>query len=178
MTESGKFGGDEVDGAKTHHEEEGLDELYKAVIMELSKRPHNKGALAGAQIITKGNNPVCGDRVTVYAQVTDDGKLERVMFEGKACAICTASSSMMTDLVSGKSLAEAGKVADHFKAMMRNEAPFEVPAELPDLEALEGVRKFSARVKCATLAWTTLKNGILEYQAGRGESSIDDSCAT
>ena len=174
-----KFGGDDVpEGAKTHHEEEAMDELYKAVIMELTKRPHNKGPLAGAQIITKGNNPVCGDRVTVYGHVDKDGKLERVTFEGKACAICTASSSMMTDAVTGKTLDEAGKISDHFKAMMRNEVPFEVPTDLPDMEALEGVRKFSARVKCATLAWTTLSNGIIEYKAGHGESSIDDSCAT
>src|SRR5437763_12885405 len=103
MTDSGKFGGDDVpEGTKNHREEDSLDELYKAVIMELAKRPHNKGALSDAQIVTKGNNPVCGDRVTVYGHVGKDGKLERVTFEGKACAICTASSSMMTDAVSGK----------------------------------------------------------------------------
>lgn len=179
LADSGKFGGgDEVIGAKTHHEEQGLDQLYRDVIFEHYRRPHNKGAVEGAQIVTKGNNPVCGDRVTIYGKVGADGKLEHVGFDGKGCAICIASSSMMTEAVRGKSLDEAGAISDKFKAMMRSEAPFEVLENLHDMEALEGVRKFSVRVKCATLAWTTLKNGILEYKAGRGESSIDESCAT
>jgi SUF system NifU family Fe-S assembly protein len=178
VTDSGKFGGDEVQGAKMHHEEQGLDQLYRDVIFEHYRRPHNKGAIEGAQIVTKGNNPVCGDRVTIYGKINGD-KLEDVHFDGKGCAICIASSSLMTEALRGKSLAEAGKIADHFKAMMRNEVPFEVIANLPDMEALEGVRKFSVRVKCATLAWTTIKNGIVEYQAGqRGETSTEESCAT
>jgi nitrogen fixation protein NifU and related proteins len=174
-----KFGENETQASKTHNEEASLDSLYRDVIFEHYRRPHHKGALDGAQIVTKGNNPVCGDRVTIYGTIKD-GKLDQVHFDGKGCAICMASSSMMTDLMSGKSLAEAGKIADHFKAMMRNEAPFEVPAELPDLEALEGVRKFSVRVKCATLAWTTLKNGIVEYQAGQrgGETTTEENCET
>lgn len=175
--ETGRFGGDEVPGAKTHHEEEGLDQLYRDVIFEHYRRPQNRGTLDDAQIVTKGNNPVCGDRVTIYGKV-EGGKLADIRFEGKACAICMASTSLMTQTVKGKSLEEAGKIADHFKAMMRNEVPFAPPPEVPDLEALEGVRKFSVRVKCATLGWTTLKNGIVEYQAGRGEASLDDSCAT
>jgi nitrogen fixation NifU-like protein len=172
-----KFGGDEVQGARTHHEEQGLDALYRDVIFEHYRRPHNKGVLEGAEIVTKGNNPVCGDRVTIFGKIKD-GKLEHVHFDGKGCAICIASSSMMTDAVRGKTLEEAGKISDHFKAMMRNEAPFEVPPDIPDMEALEGVRKFSIRVKCATLAWTTLKNGIVEYLAGKGNSEIDESCST
>lgn len=173
-----KLGGADIPGAKTHHEEQNLDQLYRDVIFEHYRRPHNKGEIPNAQIVTKGNNPVCGDRVTIYGKIGKDGKLEHVGFDGKGCAICIASSSMMTEAVRGKTLEEAGTITDHFKAMMRNEVPFEVPASLPDMEALEGVRKFSVRVKCATLAWTTLKNGIVEYQAGkRGESSIDESCA-
>lgn len=168
---------DEPLGTKSHHEEQGLDNLYRDVIFEHYRRPQNRGVLDAAQIVTKGNNPVCGDRVTIYGTV-ENGVLTDVRFEGKACAICMASTSMMTQLCKGKTLDVAGQHCDHFKAMIRNEAPFEVPPEVPDLEALEGVRKFSARVKCATLGWTTLKNGIVEYQAGKGSSSIDDSCAT
>lgn len=168
---------DEPIGTRSHHEEQGLDALYRDVIFEHYRRPANKGVLDGAQIVTKGNNPVCGDRVTIYGKV-ENGKLAAVSFEGKACAICMASTSMMTQLCTGKTLNDAGKHCDDFKAMIRNEIPFVPPAEVPDLEALEGVRKFSARVKCATLGWTTLKNGIVEFQAGNGNSSIDDSCAT
>jgi nitrogen fixation NifU-like protein len=163
-------GGEGVFGAQIHHEEQGFEHY---------RRPHNKGVIEGAQIVTKGNNPVCGDRVTVYGRVGADGRLERVGFDGKGCAICIASCSLMSEAVKGKTLEEAGKASDHFKAMMRNEVPFEVPEELPDLEALEGVRKFSVRVKCATLPWTTLKNGILDYQAGKdGKPTTEESCAT
>ncbi|MCY3018829.1 MAG: SUF system NifU family Fe-S cluster assembly protein [Planctomycetota bacterium] len=162
----------------TYDEEQSLDQLYRDVIFEHYRRPHNKGILPGAQIVTKGSNPVCGDRVTVYGKVDGGGRLEQVTFDGKGCAICIASSSMMTEAVRGKSLEEASRMSDHFKAMMRNEVPFEAPPQVPDLEALEGVRKFSVRVKCATLSWTSLKTGILQYQAGkRGEASADESCA-
>ncbi len=153
---------------ETHNEERNLDQLYREVLFEHYRRPHNKGEIAGAEIVTKGNNPLCGDRVTVYGKLDADGaKLERVGFDGKACAICMASSSMMTELMRGKTLAEAAALSDHIKKMMRNESAFVVPPELPDFEALEGVKKFPVRVKCATLAWTTLKNGVLAYQAGK-----------
>jgi len=170
-----KPSGDEPIGAKSHKEEHGLEELYRDVIFEHYRRPHNKHPIVDAQIITKGNNPVCGDRVTVYAKI-ENGRISDVGFDGKGCAICIASSSLMTEAVQGKTLDEAGKISDHFKAMMRNEVPFETPAELPDMEALEGVRKFSVRVKCATLSWTTLKNGIVEYQAGHGTSELEERC--
>ena len=176
MSEFPQASSDEPIGAKVHHEEQGLDALYRDVIFEHYRRPHHKYAIDGAQIVTKGNNPVCGDRVTIYGKIGAGGILEEVGFDGKGCAICIASSSLMTEAVKGKTLEEAGKITDHFKAMMRNEVPFEPPAHVPDLEALEGVRKFSVRVKCATLAWTTLKNGIIEYQAGHGESSTEERC--
>ena len=149
----------------SHSEEATLDALYRDVIFEHYRRPHNKGPVDDAQIVTKGNNPVCGDRVTVYGKIGPDGRLEHVGFDGKGCAICMACSSMMTEAVRGKTLEEAEAISDKFKKMMRNEEPFEAPAEVPDMEALEGVRKFSVRVKCATLAWTTLRNGIVEYNA-------------
>ena len=97
-----------------------------------------------------------------------DGKIAQVGFDGKGCAICIACSSMMTEAVKGKTLEEAEQIAALFKKMMRNEAPFQVFENVPDMEALSGVRKFSVRVKCATLAWTTLRNGILQYEAARG----------
>mgnify|MGYP001619353014 FL=1 len=156
--------------AQGHNEEKNLDQLYRDVLFEHYRRPHHKGELAGAEIVTKGNNPLCGDKVTVFGKLDAKGeRLEHVCFDGKGCAICIASSSMMTEVMTGKTLAEASLLSDRVKAMLRNEAPFEVPPELPDFEALEGVKKFPVRVKCATLAWTTLKNGILAYQAGKLE---------
>lgn len=151
-----------------HNEERNLDQLYRDVLLEHYRRPHHKGELPGAEIVTKGNNPVCGDRITVYGKLNASGdRIEELHFDGKGCAICIASSSMMTEALRGKSLDEAAQHADRVKKMMRNEVPFEVPADLADFEALEGVKKFPVRVKCATLAWTTLKNGILAYQAGK-----------
>src|SRR6185295_2587260 len=82
---------DEPVGAKSHHEEQNLDMLYRDVIFEHYRRPHNKRAIDGADIVTKGNNPVCGDRVTVYGKVGAHGKLEDIAFDGKGCAICIAS---------------------------------------------------------------------------------------
>ena len=164
-----------------HTEESGLDALYRDVLFEHYRRPHNKGPLASCEIVTKGNNPVCGDKVTIYAKLAADGKtLEQVNFEGKACAICTASTSMMTDVMTGKTLEDAEAWSDKFKGMMRDEVPFETPAEVADMEALEGVKKFPVRVKCATLGWTTLKNGILAYRAGLAgnETNTEESCAT
>ena len=93
----------EPEGARTHKEEAGLDSLYREVIKEHQRRPRNFGIIEGAEIETLGNNPVCGDRLTVYAHV-NDGKLATVAFKGKACAICTASASMMTGVVAGKTL--------------------------------------------------------------------------
>lgn len=162
-----------------HNEEKNLDQLYRDVLFEHYRRPHHKGELAGAEIVTKGNNPVCGDKVTVYGKLDASGnRLEHVHFDGKGCAICIASSSMMTEAMRGKTLEEASAISDKFKAMMRNEAAFEVPPEVADLEALEGVKKFPVRVKCATLAWTTLKNGILAYQAGKSGGETIEACET
>jgi nitrogen fixation protein NifU and related proteins len=166
---------DDPKGVKSHHEEQGMDQLYREVIFEHYRRPRNKGVLPDAEIVTKGNNPLCGDCVTVYGKIGPGGVLERVAFDCKACAICTASTSMMTEAVKGKTLQEVGKITDHFKAMMRKELPFQAPENLEDIEALEGVRNYSARVKCATLAWTTLKNGIIEYQGGKKDGTANGS---
>ncbi len=144
--------------------EQGLDALYRDVILDHYRRPRNCGPLKGANFVASGHNPVCGDRITVYGKVDPQGRFELVSFEGKSCAICTASSSMMTQVLPGKSLSDADHLAQEFKSMMRSETAFEAPQELPDLEALEGVRKFPARIKCATLCWTTLHAGILGWK--------------
>jgi len=159
--------------ADGHNEEKNLDLLYREVLFEHYKRPRNKGPLEHAEIVTKGNNPLCGDKVTLYGKLDADGKFESVHFDGKGCAICIASTSMMTDLMRGLTVEEAQKWAERFKKMMRSDEKFEAPAELPDLEALEGVKQFPVRVKCATLAWTTLANGILAYKSGQSASETN-----
>lgn len=131
-----------------------LEDLYQQVILDHNKRPHNFRAIANGQQ-AEGYNPLCGDRVTVYVQVKD-GRIADVSFQGSGCAISKASASMMTDSVKGKTLAEAEALLERFQRMITGAA--DEPAEdLGKLSALAGVRQFPMRVKCASLAWHTLR---------------------
>jgi nitrogen fixation NifU-like protein len=157
-------------GQTEHKEEQGLDDLYREVIFEHYRRPRNKETPAEAHLSANGHNPVCGDRIAVYGRLDaqDKTRLERVCFNGQGCAICVASASLMTEAVRGKSLTEAECLADDVKTMLRGEKPFVAPDDTPDLEALAGVAKFPVRVKCATLAWTTLKTALLAHRGAVG----------
>ena len=131
-----------------------LEDLYQQVILDHHQRPHNCRAIENGQQ-AEGYNPLCGDRVTVYVQVKD-GRIADVSFQGSGCAISKASASMMTDSVKGKTLAEAEALLERFQRMITGAA--DEPAEdLGKLSALAGVRQFPMRVKCASLAWHTLR---------------------
>jgi nitrogen fixation NifU-like protein len=130
-----------------------LDELYRMVIMDHSKSPHNFGNLADDAVTVDLNNPSCGDRISLQMKVRD-GRVEDARFTGEGCFISMASASMMTDAVKGKTLDEAIELADRFSSMMKGE---QVEFEYEDLEALSGVSKFPTRIKCATLAWNALR---------------------
>jgi nitrogen fixation NifU-like protein len=141
-----------------------LEELYREIILEHYTRPRNRGRLDPADIVVEGANPSCGDEISVYARV-EDGVIQDVRFEGRGCSISQASASMMTEQVRGKSLQEVKALIEEFKGMMQGR-----PAEegrLGDLVALQGVRRFPVRVKCATLAWMALLQGVQEYESGR-----------
>ena len=132
-----------------------LTDLYQEVILDHNRRPRNFHALADASHTAEGYNPLCGDRLTLYLKLAD-GMVVDVGFEGAGCAISKASASMMTDAVKGKSIAEAQALFDRFHRMVTT--PLEQPVEdLGKLSALAGVREFPVRVKCASLAWHTLK---------------------
>ena len=132
-----------------------LNDLYQEVILDHNRRPRNFHALADANHSAEGYNPLCGDRLTLYIKV-DNGVVTDVGFEGAGCAISKASASLMTDAVKGKSVAEAQALFDRFHRMVTT--PPEEPVEdLGKLSALAGVREFPVRVKCASLAWHTLK---------------------
>ena len=139
-----------------------LDDLYRDVILDHYSHPRNKGVLEGASVTREGANPLCGDEIRLSLFVRD-GVVQDVRFDGKGCSISQASASMMTERVKGKAVAEAERLIAAFKAMMRGEGAGE---EMGDLEALQGVRKFPVRVKCATLGWLTLE-GALEEAAAR-----------
>jgi len=132
-----------------------LNDLYQEVILDHNRRPRNFHAIAGATYSAEGFNPLCGDRLTVYVQVDGD-RITDVAFEGSGCAISKASASLMTEAVKGKTLAEARALFERFHQMV-TAAPEQEPEDLGKLCALAGVREFPIRVKCASLAWHTLK---------------------
>jgi nitrogen fixation NifU-like protein len=134
-----------------------LDDLYRRVIMDHYKAPRNKGTLDADSVTIDLNNPTCGDRISLQMQIVDD-KVVNAKFTGEGCSISLSSASMMTDAVKGRSTKDALALAEKFSALMKGEdVSFD---EYEDLEALSGVNKFPARIKCATLAWNALKKGV------------------
>jgi nitrogen fixation NifU-like protein len=139
-----------------------LRELYQEVILDHGKHPRNFGKLADASHHAYGNNPLCGDRVTVYLKIDGDGRIGEVTFDGRGCAISTASASMMTEILKGRTEAEAHALFDHFHEMCTGKEATPEPraGEDPDaferLQMLSGVKQFPMRVKCATLPWHTM----------------------
>ena len=144
---------------------ERLDELYRDVILDHFRNPTHAGALPGAQIHAEGTNPLCGDELAFHVKM-DDGRIAQVRFQGKGCAISQAAASMLATQLEGKTAAEAGRLVGAMKALMQGQPP-EASVDLGDLEALEGVRKFPVRIKCAALSWSVVEQGLEEYAHGR-----------
>ena len=138
-----------------------LDDLYQQVILDHNKRPRNFRPIEDGRR-AEGYNPLCGDRLTVYLRV-ENGVIADVSFEGSGCAISKASASLMTESVKGKTVAEADALRERFHHMIT--APPDTPAtDLGKLTALAGVRQFPVRVKCASLAWHTLRAAAEESE--------------
>ena len=134
-----------------------LQELYQAIILDHNKRPRHYGALADATHQAEGYNPLCGDRVQLYLKV-DNNRIEAIQFEAASCAICKASASIMTQQLEGKTLDEAAALQDTVQALLTDAA--EGGEAHGDLVALQGVRQFPARIKCATLPWHTCRDAF------------------
>jgi len=132
-----------------------LSDLYQEVILDHNRRPRNFHALAEPSHSAEGYNPLCGDRLTLYLKVNGD-TIEDVSFEGAGCAISKASASLMTDAVKGRTRAEAEALFARFHRMVTT-PPDQPVEEMGKLSSLAGVREFPVRVKCASLAWHTLK---------------------
>jgi nitrogen fixation NifU-like protein len=159
----------------------GLEDLYREIILDHYRNPRNRGELAVPPAHrVEGFNPLCGDEIVVYLEVSDDGTVDDIRIGGQGCSISQSSASMMAAAVKGKTVDEVRDLTKAFKAMMSihesaldGEAvedgapePDGVPdVKLGDLEALRGVVKFPVRIKCATLAWNTLGQGIDEAEA-------------
>ena len=134
-----------------------VDDLYQEVIIDHSKRPRNCHAMDDANRKAEGYNPLCGDKLKLYLKLEDD-VVKDVSFVGSGCAISTASASLMTESLKGKSREEALKLLDKFHELLTTDTP--VTKELGKLVVFCGVRDYPARVKCATLAWHTLKSAL------------------
>jgi nitrogen fixation NifU-like protein len=135
--------------------------LYQEVILDHNKTPRNFGELEAADHRAEGNNPLCGDRLTVDLTL-DSGRIVDVRFRGHGCAISTASASLMTEVVKGKTVDEADDLFERFHEMLTGDpsVPAEASSELGKLVVFAGVREFPIRVKCATLPWHTLQAAL------------------
>jgi nitrogen fixation NifU-like protein len=142
-----------------------LDDLYREVILDHYSHPRNKGELANPDIKVEGANPLCGDELSIFVKLVG-GRVADVRFTGRGCSISQASASMMTEQIKGKTIEEARALAARFKGMMQGQAIDE--DEMGELAALQGVRKFPVRVKCATLSWVALEQGIEEFETTSG----------
>jgi nitrogen fixation protein NifU and related proteins len=156
-----------------------LEDLYREIILDHYRSPRNRGELAAPPAHrVEGFNPLCGDEVVVYLDVDDDGNVRELKISGQGCSISQSSASMMSAAVNGKSVAEARELTRAFKEMMSiheteigggdGDTDGSAPEiSLGDLAALRGVVKFPVRIKCATLSWNTLNQGLDEIEAER-----------
>jgi nitrogen fixation NifU-like protein len=137
-----------------------LSDLYQEVILDHNRRPHNFRVIESPSSKQEGYNPLCGDRLTLY--LTLDGEvIKDVAFQGSGCAISKASASLMTDAVKGKTVAEATALFEQFHDMITSN-PENPAADLGKLSVLAGVREYPTRVKCASLAWHTMKAAVAQ----------------
>ncbi len=135
-----------------------LDTLYRQVIMDHYKNPRNRGVLDNESLTIDMNNPTCGDRIQL-TMIVEDGKVTDAKFEGEGCSISMSSASMMTQAIKGQPIDIALKLSQIFSDMMQGK-DYDDSIDLGDIEALQGVAKFPARIKCATLAWKAMEKGL------------------
>ncbi len=134
-----------------------FDDLYQEIVLDHYRSPRNKARLDNVPESMVHENPSCGDSIKLEVTLDSDGKLvEGVRFDGRGCAISTASASLMTEKIKGLPVSEARVLADTFIRSLRGEGPLEALDEMGDLAAFKGVSQFPVRVKCATLAWHAL----------------------
>ena len=142
-----------------------LDDLYQEVILDHYRNPRNHGEIPDPHVSSRGFNPFCGDEVILSLNLDADNKVESIAFHGQGCSIALASASILTVLVKDKTLPEAEELSQLLRSLLRDEDLSDDELDqLGDLEALQGVRQFPIRVKCALLPWATLDDGIADYR--------------
>lgn len=150
-----------------------LEDLYQEIILDHSRRPRNFGRLGSGTARAEGYNPLCGDRLTVELKLDGD-VIREIGFQGSGCAISTASASLMTETLKGKSLAEADSLFARFHDLLTGEDGGGAGApELGKLAVFSGVREYPARVKCATLAWHTVRAALRERAGATPQISTE-----
>ncbi len=149
--------------------DESLRELYQDVILDHSRHPRHFGPLPGATHTGEGHNPLCGDRVKIYLMLDKENRISDIKFEGKGCAISQASASLMTDMLVGRTVAEAETLMGGFLHMVKGEGTDLTGDDRDRLEVMAGVSAFPMRVKCATLAWHTMKSALEGGGAAKSE---------
>jgi nitrogen fixation NifU-like protein len=141
-----------------------LTDLYQEVILDHNRRPRNFRVIDPASAVQEGYNPLCGDRLTLYVTV-DNGVIADAAFQGSGCAISKASASLMTEAIKGRTVDQARDLFDRFHQMITSPPGSPLP-EMGKLAVLAGVREFPTRVKCAGLAWHTLKAAVSGQPGG------------
>ena len=139
-----------------------LDDMYRDVILDHYRAPRGKRPIDRSDIASTGHNPSCGDELELAVEM-DDGTVRDIHVDCKGCAISTASGSILAEVVKGRSLDEVKRIAEVVRRILKGEET-EIPEDLGDVDALQGVRQFPVRIKCALLAWVTLIQGIEGYE--------------
>jgi len=154
-----------------------LKELYQDIILEHGKSPRNFGKCEGHNHEAKGHNPLCGDQVHIYLKISKNQKVEELTFEGSGCAISIASTSLMTELVKGKSLDTATRIINEFLNMIKSGSEIKTKDLNEDqktkIMSLSGVKQYPMRVKCATLSWHTLVSAMNGKKKEVNTESLD-----
>jgi nitrogen fixation NifU-like protein len=143
-----------------------LDDMYREIILDHYRSPRGKKHVDKIDFSSDGQNPSCGDELSLEVEMDDD-VLKDVHINCRGCAISVASASMLAETIKGKSFEEVKRLAEVVKKMLKGE-PTELPPDLGDIAALQGVRQFPVRIKCALLAWVTLVEGLKTYENGHG----------
>jgi len=149
----------------------GLDDMYREVVLEHHREPHGRAPLNRVDAEASGVNPSCGDEVSIRLQI-DAGRIVGVNVDGRGCAISTASGSMLSDLIEGLGVSRARELAAACKSFLRGDDKEVTDAELGDLEALAGVRRFPLRIRCALLPWTALEQALAEWAGRTGATQV------
>ena len=152
-----------------------LEELYQDLIIDHSTHPRCFGCLDNSDAKAKLFNPLCGDQIDLCIKI-ENGIIKKIAFSGKGCSISQAAASMMCELLEGKTIEEVYKLSTLYQEMLKGEKDEEELEELGDIVSLSGVRKFSARIKCAMLGWEAVQKALKDYEEGKYKSPCCNLC--